>query len=109
MAMTNEEIARVWPASCATAAAAEGWTLFTDTPGVVFIEMIDELDMFTDDEDAWEHVVDMALEGSRLHKQALKVLRDSNPRHLVEILTLHIESAEGCALLEDDDLSLEGV
>lgn len=76
-----------WTTRHADVAAVEGWAI-THMPGSdqgeMQVHMMEPEDCifdhgFTEDRDAWRHIVRRANDGSELHKHALAVLSAHNP------------------------------
>jgi hypothetical protein len=60
-------------------AQSEGWALF-DADGKIELQRIDELGIFSKDEDAHEYVKVGAVSGSSLHLKAKEILMVHNPK-----------------------------
>jgi hypothetical protein len=75
-----------------TQAESEGWSIFVcfgSENGQFQIQRIDEMEVFSSDDEAWELVVSKARSGSEYHRSALQYLRESNPIEWDSIAKLH--------------------
>jgi hypothetical protein len=63
-------------------AQPEGWAIFScegSLDGSFQIQRLDSEAIFKGDHEAHKHVVRLALQGSHLHKEALKLILELNP------------------------------
>lgn len=56
----------------------EGWAVFNRGTSNMRIEKIDELDVWPDDQEVWDHVAGQALAGSEAHLLALREIYQNN-------------------------------
>jgi len=70
-------------------AAYEGWGIFEteDLKAPVQLQRDDEMDVFRDDDKAWEFVILKALNGSDMHKRAIQLIKETSPDEYARFVT----------------------